>query len=49
MKYLERLAWVACSAADGCHAGRAIDSRHLDNLTASGGWLCPSHEREVPC
>lgn len=47
MKYLEQLAWVECSAAEGCDAGRAIDSRHIDNLTASGGWLCSHHEGEV--
>lgn len=44
MKYLESLAWVDCQAT-GCDAGRAIDSRHLDNLNASGGWHCPDHER----
>ena len=46
MKYLEHLAWVDCQTT-GCHAGRAIDSRHLDNLTASGGWHCPSHEGDA--
>lgn len=45
MKYVEALAWVDCQTAC-CEAGRAIDSRHLDNLTASGGWHCPDHEQE---
>jgi hypothetical protein len=48
MKYLEQLAWLECSAL-GCDSGRAVDSRHLDNITASGGWHCPEHEGEVPC
>lgn len=42
MKYLEQLAWVGCLAT-GCQTGRAIDSRHLDNVNASGGWRCPKH------
>jgi hypothetical protein len=48
VKYLEQLAWLECSAL-GCETGRAVDSRHLDNIAASGGWHCPDHEREVPC
>jgi hypothetical protein len=48
VKYLEQLAWLECSAL-GCDSGRAVDSRHLDNITASGGWHCPEHEGEVPC
>lgn len=44
----DHLAWLACSAP-GCHAGTAVDIRHVDNLTAAGGWHCPEHEREVPC
>jgi hypothetical protein len=48
VKYLEQLAWVQC-VSSGCPTGRAIDSRHLDNLTASGGWTCPEHNSEVPC
>lgn len=43
MKYVEHLAWVDCRAP-GCITGRAIDSRHLDNLNATGGWVCPEHE-----
>lgn len=43
MKYLESLAWVQC-VSPGCRTGRAIDSRHLDNVNASGGWHCPDHE-----
>ncbi|WP_165354352.1 hypothetical protein [Nocardioides glacieisoli] len=43
MKYLEQLAWVGCSHP-GCPEGRTFDSRHLDNLNASGGWSCPNHE-----
>jgi hypothetical protein len=46
MKYLEQLAWLECTAP-GCDAGQAIDSRHLDNVTASGGWTCPDHESET--
>ncbi len=45
MKYVEHLAWVDCPTA-GCDAGRTIDSRHLDNINASGGWHCPEHEGE---
>lgn len=48
MNYLETLAWVCCRAI-GCDTGRRIDSRHLDNINASGGWHCPVHEGEVPC
>lgn len=43
MKHLEQLAWIAC-ATPGCESGRAIDRRHLDNITASGGLDCPQHE-----
>ena len=48
MKYIEQLAWLEC-AAPGCETGRAADMRHVDNMTAAGGWLCREHESEVPC
>lgn len=48
MKYLETPVWLDC-ATTGCDAGRVVDSRHLDNINASGGLHCPEHEGEVPC
>ncbi|MCW2738867.1 hypothetical protein [Nocardioides sp.] len=39
----DHLAWLACSTP-GCHAGIAVDLRHVDNLTAAGGWECREHE-----
>jgi hypothetical protein len=52
MKYLEQLAWMTCTAP-GCDAGRAVDSRHVDNIISTGGWECTDHEAghqtEVPC
>lgn len=43
-----QLAWLAC-CAPGCTAGIAVDLRHVDNLTAAGGWECHAHEDEVTC
>lgn len=49
MKYYATPVWLDCSAP-GCGAGLAVDSRHLDNINASGGWLCDEHaSQEVPC
>lgn len=43
MKYFETLVWLDCSAP-GCDTGIRVDTRHLDNITAGGGWECPVHE-----
>jgi hypothetical protein len=41
--------WLDCAFL-GCGSGTTADPRHLANLTASGGWYCPEHDRiEVPC
>ncbi len=36
------LAWLECRAPD-CKARTAVDPRHVDNLTATGGWQCHAH------
>lgn len=39
-------------ASPGCPSVLMPDPRHVDNLTAGGGWLCRGHdydEHEVPC
>ena len=46
MKSAYKLAWLDCAAL-GCEAGTAVDLRHVDNLTAAGGWLCREHERDT--
>lgn len=48
MRSVDAICWLDC-AATGCDAGMAVDVRHIDNLTASGGWYCREHESEVPC
>ena len=43
--------WISCAAHD-CPRGQYVDLRHVDNLTAGGGWLCSEHHddetQEVP-
>lgn len=39
---------LACRAPE-CDSGIAADVRHIDNLTAAGGWECHQHQSEVPC
>lgn len=46
MKQYAPPAWLDCQDT-GCHKGIAVDPRHVDNLTASGGWYCRDHENEV--
>lgn len=43
MKHYAPPAWLDCQAPD-CDAGLAVDLRHVDNLTAAGGWYCRKHE-----
>lgn len=41
--------WLQCSFG-GCASGTTADPRHLENLTAGGGWTCHLHDNEeVPC
>lgn len=44
MKYFETLAWLDCSAPGCATGGIQVDMRHVDNITAAGGWECPEHE-----
>lgn len=44
----DQLTWLACCAPE-CDSGIAVDLRHVDNLTATGGWQCHTHGDEVPC
>lgn len=47
-RYLEAVT-LHC-ASPGCPSILNPDLRHVDNLTAGGGWLCREHEcHEVPC
>ena len=49
MTYREQAVWLQCTFP-GCGSGTTADARHLDNLTAAGGWECHLHDGdEVSC
>lgn len=37
---------LRCSA-HGCQEAVEVDRRHVDNLTAAGGWWCHKHKRSA--
>lgn len=43
----DQLVWLECRHT-GCDSAISVDTRHVDNLTAAGGWECPTHESETP-
>lgn len=37
--------WLICTHP-GCDVGIQADARHVQNLTASGGWYCHLHDND---